>query len=128
MTSKLLPLNRFTLCFISLFLLVSGQEKTQKNIFDETYLKHLKLKNRFFRGSVGDLSFKDGKITKNAKIRLLRDGKKLVETTITTLQREKQDVKEVSQNMECGIKMEGWNDIILGDIIEAFVMEQVIRD
>ena len=58
----------------------------------------------------------------------MRNGEKLVETTITTLQREKQDVKEVSQGMECGIKMEGWNDIILGDIIEAYVVEQVIRD
>jgi len=67
MSSKLLPQNRFVLvsliCFITLFLLVSGQEKTQKNIFDETHLKHLKLKNRFFRGSVGDSSFKNGKIT-----------------------------------------------------------------
>ena len=67
-------------------------------------------------------------MTKKARIRSLRSGEKLVETAIATLQREKQDVKEVSQGMECGIKMEGWNDIILGDIIEAYVMEQVIRD
>jgi len=46
-----------------LFLLVSGQLVTQKNLFDETNLKYLKLKNRIFRGSVGDLSFKDGKIS-----------------------------------------------------------------
>ena len=67
MPSKLLAQNRFVLVsliyFITLFLLVSGQEKNEKNIFDETYLKHLKLKNRFFRGSVGDVSFKNGKIT-----------------------------------------------------------------
>lgn len=100
-------------------------------IFEERVIGHCEA-IRIFKisriGTVAGCVVKDGKITKNAKIRLLRDGKKLVETTITTLQREKQDVKEVSQNMECGIKMEGWNDIILGDIIEAFVMEQVIRD
>ncbi len=100
-------------------------------VFEERVIGHCEA-IRIFKisriGTVAGCIVKDGKITKNAKIRLLRDGKKLVETTITTLQREKQDVKEVSQNMECGIKMEGWNDIILGDVIEAFVMEQVIRD
>ena len=49
--------------FISLFLLVSGEQEAKKTIFDQTYLKHIKLKNRIFRGSVGDTSFKDGKIT-----------------------------------------------------------------
>ena len=100
-------------------------------IFEERIIGHCEA-IRIFKisriGTVAGCLVKDGKITKNAKIRLLRNGEKLVETTITTLQREKQDVKEVSQGMECGIKMEGWNDIILGDIIEAFVMEQVIRD
>ena len=100
-------------------------------IFEERIIGHCEA-IRIFKisriGTVAGCVVKDGKITKNAKIRLLRDGQKLVETTITTLQREKQDVKEVSQGMECGIKMEGWNDIILGDVIEAFVMEQVIRD
>lgn len=100
-------------------------------IFEEHIIGHCEA-IRIFKisriGTVAGCVVKDGKITKNAKIRLLRDGQKLTETTITTLQREKQDVKEVSQGMECGIKMEGWNDIILGDVIEAFVMEQVIRD
>ena len=100
-------------------------------IFQERVIGHCEA-IRIFKisriGTVAGCSVKDGKITKNAKIRLFRDGKKLVETTITTLQREKQDVKEVTQGMECGIKMEGWNDIILGDVIEAYVMEQVIRD
>ena len=53
----------YLLCFNSLFLLISTEQGAQKNIFDETNLKHLKLKNRFFRGSVGDSSFKNGKIT-----------------------------------------------------------------
>lgn len=100
-------------------------------VFEERVIGHCEA-IRIFKisriGTVAGCLVKDGKITKNAKIRLLREGKNLVETTITTLQREKQDVKEVSQGMECGIKMEGWNDIILGDVIEAFVMEQVVRD
>ena len=67
MSSKYLPSNIISLIcifyFISLFLLVSGEQEAKKTIFDQTYLKHIKLKNRIFRGSVGDTSFKDGKIT-----------------------------------------------------------------
>ena len=57
MSSKKLSFINFT--FLILFTFVIG---AQKNIFDETYLKHLKLKNRFFRGAVGDTYFKNGKI------------------------------------------------------------------
>ena len=67
MASKLITSNLklliYILFFNSLFFLVSSEKNEQKNIFDESYLKHLKLKNRIFRGSVGDTSFKDGKLT-----------------------------------------------------------------
>ena len=56
-------LSIYIILLTSLFLLVSGKEESKKTIFDETYLKHLKLKNRIFRGSVGDTSFINGKIT-----------------------------------------------------------------
>ena len=50
------------ICFNSFFLFVLAQERTQKNIFDETQLKHLKLKNRFFRSAVGENGLINGKI------------------------------------------------------------------
>ena len=50
------------ICFNSLFLFVLAQERTQKNIFDETQLKHLKLKDRFFRSAVGENGLINGKI------------------------------------------------------------------
>ena len=53
----------YFLCLNSLFFLISSQQATKKTIFDETNLKYLKVKNRVFRGSVGDLSFHDGKIS-----------------------------------------------------------------
>ena len=53
----------YILCLNSLFFLISTEQAKPKNVFDETNLKYLKLKNRFFRGSVGDDSFKNGKIT-----------------------------------------------------------------
>ena len=71
---------------------------------------------------------KDGKITKNSKIRLFRGKDLLVDTTITTLQKDKNDIKEVLANMECGIKLEGHNDILVGDTVESYVIEQIERD
>ncbi len=100
-------------------------------VFEEQVIGHAEVIRTFKISRIGTVAgcvVKDGKITKNAKIRLLRNGEKLVETTITTLQRDKADVKEVVAGMECGIKMEGHNDIILQDVIEAFVMVEVERD
>lgn len=79
-------------------------------------------------GTIAGCVVKDGKITKNSKLRLHREGKQLVDTGITTLQKEKNDAKEVVAGMECGIKMEGHNDILVGDILQAYVIEEVERD
>ena len=100
-------------------------------VFEEQVIGHAEVIRTFKISRIGTVAgciVKDGKITKNCKIRLLRKGEKIVETTITTLQRDRADVKEVVAGMECGIKMEGHNDILLEDMIEAFVMVEVERD
>ena len=100
-------------------------------VFEEQVIGHAEVIRTFKISRIGTVAgcvVKDGKITKNSKIRLFRKGEKIVETTITTLQRDREDVKEVVAGMECGIKMEGHNDILLEDIIEAFVMVEVERD
>ncbi len=100
-------------------------------VFEEQVIGHAEVIRTFKISRIGTVAgciVKDGKITKNAKIRLFRKGEKIVETTITTLQRDREDVKEVVAGMECGIKMEGHNDIILEDVIEAFVMVEIERD
>lgn len=68
MSSKVLPYNLITwlyiiIIFTSVFLLANSEKEVQKTIFDETYLKHLKLKNRIFRGSIGELTMQNGKIS-----------------------------------------------------------------
>lgn len=68
-----------------------------------------------------------GKITRNAKIRLIRDGIIVYEGVLASLKRFKDDVKEVAAGYECGISIEKFNDIKEGDIIEAFQMEEVKR-
>ena len=100
-------------------------------VFEEQVIGHAEVVRTFKISRIGTVAgciVKDGKITKNSKIRLSRDGKVLVDTTITTLQRNKEDVKEVVAGMDCGIKLEGHNDILLQDTIEAYVMVQVERD
>jgi len=67
----------------------------------------------------------EGKVTRNAQIRLVRDGIVVHEGVIASLRRFKDDMREVAQGYECGIGIEKYSDIKQGDIIEAFIMEQI---
>ena len=67
----------------------------------------------------------EGKITNSSQVRILRNGIVLHEGTVEALRRFKDDVKEVAQGYECGISVEKFRDIKEGDIIEAFMMEEV---
>ena len=69
-------------------------------------------------------TYLDGKITRNAQIRVVRDGIVVTEDNIVSLKRFKDDAKEVTQGFECGIRLEKFNDIKDGDIFEAFIMEE----
>ena len=71
-------------------------------------------------GTVAGCYVLDGKITRNNKIRLIRDGIVVHEGSIGNLRRFKDDVREVDAGYECGLNIEGYNDIKVGDIIEAF--------
>ena len=66
----------------------------------------------------------DGKVQRNAKIRVVRDGIVVAEDEIASLRRFKDDVKEVAQGYECGIGLVKFNDIREGDILEAFILEE----
>lgn len=78
-------------------------------------------------GTIGGAYVLDGKITRNAKIRLIRDGIVIHEGEISSLKRFKDDVREVAAGYECGVGIANYNDIKEGDIIEAFVIEEVKR-
>ena len=70
----------------------------------------------------------EGKILRNAEIRLIRDGVVIHEGKIESLRRFKDDVREVDHSYECGIGIDGYNDIKIGDEIETFKMEEIERD
>ena len=71
-------------------------------------------------GSIAGSMVMDGKITKNAKIRIVREGVVIFEGELLALKRFKDDVKEVAKGYDCGIQVKGFNDIEERDIIEAY--------
>ncbi|QGU95210.1 translation initiation factor IF-2 [Clostridium bovifaecis] len=76
-------------------------------------------------GTIAGCYVLNGKITRNSKIRIIRDGIVIFESEISSLKRFKDDVKEVSTGYECGLSVEKFNDLKEGDIIEAFTMEEI---
>ncbi len=78
-------------------------------------------------GVIGGCSVLDGKVQRNNNVRLVRDGKIIYDGKIGSLKRFKDDAKEVAQGFECGIGIENFNDLKVGDIIEAYIKEEVAR-
>ncbi len=70
----------------------------------------------------------EGKLSRNNEVRVIRDGIVVFEGTIASLRRFKDDVKEVATGFECGIGIEKFNDIKIGDVIETFMMEAISRE
>ena len=70
----------------------------------------------------------EGKVTRNSLLRLVRDGTVIYTGKVSSLRRFKDDVKEVQDGYECGIGIENFNDIKVGDEIEAYIEEEVARE
>ncbi|MDM5434533.1 translation initiation factor IF-2 [Bacillus hominis] len=98
--------------------------------FEEKVIGQAEVRQTFKVTKVGTIAgcyVIDGKITRDSGVRIIRDGVVVFEGQLDTLKRFKDDVKEVAQNYECGITIERYNDLKEGDIIEAYVMEEVKR-
>jgi translation initiation factor IF-2 len=94
----------------------------------EVSLGHAGVRDTFRISKVGTIAgcaVQDGKITREAKVRLLRDSVVIYEGRVRSLRRFKEDVSEVKTGMECGVALENYNDVKIGDVIEAFVTETV---
>lgn len=76
-------------------------------------------------GIVAGCYVTEGKVIRGAQLRLVRDGIVVHEGTVSSLRRFKDDVKEVPHGYECGITIEKYSDIKVGDIMEIFVMEEI---
>ena len=96
--------------------------------FKEVLLGHAAVRSPFKVSGVGTIAgsyVTDGKIQRNAQIRLLRDNIVIHEGKISSLKRFKDDAKEVNTGYECGIGIENYNDIKENDVIECFIMEEI---
>jgi translation initiation factor IF-2 len=94
----------------------------------ETIVGHAEVRDTFRISKVGTVagcSVQDGKFTRDSRIRLLRDSVVVYEGKVRSLRRFKEDVAEVRSGMECGISLENFNDVKVGDVIEAYVTEKV---
>ena len=98
--------------------------------FRENLLGHAEVRQTIHVPNVGTIAgsyVQDGKVVRSAMIRVVRDGIVIFEDKISSLKRFKDDAKEVAQGYECGIGLERFNDIKVGDVLEAYVMEQIER-
>lgn len=96
--------------------------------FKEVVLGYAEVRQVFKASGVGTIAgsyVKEGKIVRNASIRLLRDSAVIFTGNLSSLKRFKDDAKEVLENFECGITIENFNDIKEGDIIEAYEMQEI---
>ena len=95
--------------------------------YREVALGRIEVRSVFKLSSAGTVAGSyvlSGKVTRNAQIRVVRDGVVITEDEIASLKRFKDDVKEVASGYECGIGLQKFNDIKEGDIFEAFIMEE----
>ena len=76
-------------------------------------------------GTIAGCYVKDGKVTRDAQVRVLRDNVVLHQGVVGSLQRFKDSVKEVAAGYECGMSIERYNDIKEGDVFECFSMEEI---
>ncbi len=121
-------------CHRIIYEIIDEIEAAMKGMLAPTYkevlLGHAEVRQTIRVPNVGTIAgsyIRDGKITRQSQIRVVRDGVVIFEDKISSLRRFKDDVKEVAEGYECGVGLEKFNDIKEGDILEAFVMEEVTR-
>ena len=113
---------------------IEDMEKAMKGLlapeYKEVLLGHAEVRNVFKitgAGIIAGCYVQDGKMQRNAQVRLLRDNVVVFEGKLSSLRHLKEDVKEMREGFECGMSLEGHNDIKEGDIVECFVMEEIPR-
>ncbi len=99
-------------------------------VYEEKVIGHAEVRQTFKASGVGMIAGSyvlDGKIVRNSKARISRDGEQIFEGELASLKRFKDDVKEVKAGYECGLVFEGFNDIKEEDQVEIYIMEEVPR-
>jgi len=98
--------------------------------FEEKIVGNIEIREVFKVSKVGTIAgcyVLDGKVARSNKIRIIRDGIVVFSGELESLKRFKDDVKDVTKGYECGLKIKNYNDIQVGDIVEAFEQVEVKR-
>ena len=98
------------------------------SVYKEVVLGRVEIRQIYKVSSVGTIAGSyvlSGKVTRNSSVRVLRNGIVITESTLASLKRFKDDAKEVAAGYESGLSIEKFNDIKEGDVVEAFIMEEV---
>ena len=113
---------------------IEDVESAMKGMLAPTYIEKVignaEIRQTFRISNVGTIAgayVLDGKLERNAGVRVLRDNVVIHEGKLASLKRFKDDAKEVSKGFECGVQIENYNEIKEGDIIEAYILEEVKR-
>jgi translation initiation factor IF-2 len=99
--------------------------ETREDVLGEAEVRALFRASRL--GVIAGCMVTSGVIRRNAQVRVIREGTVIYETTIASLKRFKDDVREVQEGFECGILLEGFNDVKEGDVLEAYETSEVER-
>lgn len=113
---------------------IEDMEKAMKGLlapeYREVLLGHAEVRSVFKitgAGTIAGCYVQDGKVQRNAQVRLLRDNVVCFEGKLSSLKHYKEDAKEMAAGFECGMSLEGHNDIKEGDVVECFIMEEIPR-
>jgi translation initiation factor IF-2 len=110
--------------------LKKAMEGALSPVSKETILGHVEIKEVFKVSKLGNIAgciVRDGIVRRNAQIRLTREGRVIYTGKLESLKRFKEDVREVKEGLECGLRVEGYDDIKVGDVVEAYEISQEKR-
>ena len=99
-------------------------------VFVELVLGEAEVLQTFKISSVGTIAgciVRNGFMRRGARVRVVREGVEVYDSTISSLKRFKEDVREVKEGLECGIGVENFNDIKIGDLLEPYQIEKIAR-
>lgn len=121
--------------YVIIYNAIEDVEKAVKGMLDpkfrEVVLGSAEVRELFKISGVGTIAgchVLDGKIVRGSKVRLIRNGAVEYNGEIASLRHGKDDVKEIARNFDCGIMLSNYQDVKVGDIIEAFMMEKTDED
>ena len=99
-------------------------------VYEEKIIGHAEIRQLFKASGIGTIAGSyvlDGMFQRGCSVRITREGQQIFEGPLASLKRFKDDVKEVKSGYECGLVFEKFNDIVEGDIVEAYIMVEVAR-